>query len=121
MTIKLPLQRHFASMHCEVLTENEKPLYGNEVVCAATEVAQLEAAYAELLRQHEFDDALLAGDGVVMDSQKERIAELEAERDGLRETLIEIRDWTRRYTSPGHPIITVAERALNKRHCENDG
>lgn len=39
------------------------------------------------------------------ESQAKRIAELE-------KGLTEISEWTKRYTSPGHPISTVADRLL---------
>lgn len=32
--------------------------------------------------------------------------------EALRNALTEIAEWTDRYTSPGHPVSTVAKRAL---------
>ena len=40
--------------------------------------------------------------------------ELMQERDALRDALIEIKEWTERYTQPGHPIVTFADKALAK-------
>ena len=40
--------------------------------------------------------------------------ELMQERDALRDALIEIKEWTARYTQPGHPIVTFADKALAK-------
>ena len=44
----------------------------------------------------------------------EDIADLKVERDALRDALIEIKEWTERYTQPGHPIVTFADKALAK-------
>ena len=45
-----------------------------------------------------------------------RLHEVNAE---LVETLAEIAEWTERYTTPGHPISTVARAALAKVTGEN--
>lgn len=40
------------------------------------------------------------------------IERLEKQRDELLAALREIADWTDRYTTPGHPISTVARTAI---------
>ena len=41
-----------------------------------------------------------------------RLARVEGERDSLLAALEDIAQWTERYTQPGHPISTVARRAI---------
>lgn len=42
----------------------------------------------------------------------EYIDQLEKQRDELLAALREIAEWTERYTTPGHPISTVAREAI---------
>ena len=44
----------------------------------------------------------------------EYIDQLEKQRDELLAALREIAEWTERYTTPGHPISTVARAAIAK-------
>ena len=46
-----------------------------------------------------------------VEAELRRLHEVNAE---LVETLAEIAEWTERYTTPGHPISTVARAALAK-------
>jgi hypothetical protein len=41
-------------------------------------------------------------------------AQAEARANRCEKALAEICEWTERYTSPGHPITTVAKRALER-------
>ena len=48
-------------------------------------------------------------------AQSEQSTELERLRkdaERMRNALVDIADWTDRYTKPGHPISTVARRAI---------
>jgi len=47
-----------------------------------------------------------------MDILRAENEKLKAEIAKLRKSMLEICEWTERYTSPGHPITTVAKRAL---------
>ena len=42
------------------------------------------------------------------------VLELIRQRDELLAALREVADWTERYTLPGHPVVTVARRAIAK-------
>lgn len=39
---------------------------------------------------------------------------IKAERDEVLKALSDIAEWTERYTSPGHPISTIARAAIAK-------
>ncbi len=39
---------------------------------------------------------------------------IKAERDEILKALSDIAEWTERYTSPGHPISTIARAAIAK-------
>ena len=52
-------------------------------------------------------------EGAIEAALKE-INQLTTERDALKDALIEIKEWTERYTQPGHPIVTFADKALAK-------
>jgi len=45
-------------------------------------------------------------------SFRSQVASIEQQRDGLLAALREIAGWTERYTTPGHPISTVARAAI---------
>ena len=48
----------------------------------------------------------------VIADERERCAEKDGQIESLRKALTEIAEWTDRYTSQGHPVSTVAKRAL---------
>lgn len=44
----------------------------------------------------------------------EHFNSIKAERDEILKALSDIAEWTERYTSPGHPISTIARAAIAK-------
>ena len=57
---------------------------------------------------------VLANEAYIAAANPAAILELIRQRDELLEALREIAEWTERYTTPGHPISTVARAAIAK-------
>lgn len=49
-----------------------------------------------------------------------RLAALQAENEALRAAMKEIADWVDRWTTPGHPVSTVARAALDRHSVEGE-
>lgn len=64
------------------------------------------------------DDPMMVSGALViecaerLDAQSALIEQQAKEIEALRKALTEIAEWTDRYTSHGHPVSTVAKRAL---------
>ena len=57
---------------------------------------------------------VLANEAYIAAANPAAILELIRQRDELLAALREIAEWTERYTTPGHPISTVARAAIAK-------
>lgn len=59
-----------------------------------------------------FPSGILTNAAERLDAQAAQIEQQAKQIESLRLALTEITEWTDRYTSPGHPVSTVAKRAL---------
>ena len=86
--------------------------HGDDGKWAHQEITRLRAELASAVKDKESAQESFGTTWSLEQRCQKQVVELTRQRDELQAALEDIAQWTERYTQPGHPISTVARRAI---------